>query len=335
VAVVTILAGIWHQHRGHLDRLTGQLVTQARFWLWLLGCLAVTADSALYPRLVSVALAFQMGSFSIEILFKEFNSYSANTRANALNGIGAGLGKILDLESMALMILAMFGYPTFSATDAVTQYYCLVPLVAVQLLYFTEVKPEVAVDAVDAPHANGDAVPVKEVTEVAAPITEETALEDGETEAPAAAPEVSIEDKAADGSAVENISEAEQTEALIKRLQGCVTGLCAKLTGLLSPVTGLVTKVLSTILSLPWTSITLLVTSNLSHVLAMMAWLALTSNPLAYGLPVLSLGLPKLLSSRLGDKIPASLRSVTSLASAGLQYSLLTGVTLGLGADEE
>ena len=71
----------------------------------------------------------------------------------------------------------------------------------------------------------------------------------------------------------------------------------------------------------------------------MMAWLALTSNPLAYGLPVLSLGLPMLLSSRLGDKIPASLgpslRNVTSLASAGLQYCLLTGVTLGLAADEE
>ena len=42
---------------------------------------------------------------------------------------------------MSLIILAMFGYPTFSATDAVTQYYCLVPLVTVHLLYFTEVKP--------------------------------------------------------------------------------------------------------------------------------------------------------------------------------------------------
>ena len=240
---------------------------------------------------------------------------------------------------MALIILAMFGYPTFSATDAVTQYYCLVPLVAVQLLYFTEVKPEIAADAVDAPHVNGDAVPVKEVTEVAAPVAKETVLEEAEAETAEAAPEAAAEDKAADGSAVENISEAEKTEALIKRLQGCVTGLLAKLTGLLSPVTNLVTKVVSTIASLPWTSITLLVSSNLSHVLVMMAWLALTSNPLAYGLPVLSLGLPMLLSSRLGDKIPASLgpslRNVTSLASAGLQYCLLTGVNLGLDADEE
>ena len=242
---------------------------------------------------------------------------------------------------MALIILAMFGYPTFSATDAVTQYYCLVPLVAVHLLYFTEVKPEIAADAVDAPHVNGDAVAVSEVTEVAAPVAKETVLEEAEAETPAeAAPEAAAEDKAADGSAVENISEAEKTEALIKRLQGCVTGLVAKLTGLLSPVTNLVAKVVGTIASLPWTSITLLVSSNLSHVLVMMAWLTLTSNPLAYGLPVLSLGLPMLLSSRLGDKIPASLgpslRNVTSLASAGLQYCLLTGVTLGLdGADEE
>ena len=45
-----------------------------------------------------MALAFQMGAFSIEILFKEFNSYSASTRANALNGIGSSLGKILELE---------------------------------------------------------------------------------------------------------------------------------------------------------------------------------------------------------------------------------------------
>ena len=81
---------------------------------------------------------------------------------------------------MALMILAMFGYPTFSATDAVTQYYCLVPLVAVQLLYFTEVKPEIAADAVDAPHVNGDAVPVKEVTEVADPVAKETVLKEAE-----------------------------------------------------------------------------------------------------------------------------------------------------------
>ena len=238
---------------------------------------------------------------------------------------------------MSLITIAMFGYPTFSATDAVTQYYCLVPLVAVHLLYFTEVKPEVAADAVAAPHVNGDAVPVKEVSEVTAPVTKETVLENGEAEAPAvgeAAPEAAAEDKAADGSAVESISEADKTEALIKRLQGCVTGLLAKLTGLVSPVTNLITKMLS----LPWTSITLLVTSNLSHVLVMMAWLTLTSNPLAYGLPVLSLGLPMLLS-RLGDKIPASLgpslRTVHSLASAGLQYGLLTGITLGLGADEE
>ena len=242
---------------------------------------------------------------------------------------------------MSLIILAMFGYPTFSSSDAVTQYYCLVPLVAVHLLYFTEVKPEVAADAEDAPHVNGDAVPVKEVTEVtevAAPVAKETVLENGEAEAPAAvgeaAPEAAAEDKAGDGSAVENISEAEKTEALIKRLQGCVTGLLAKLTGLVSPVTNLISKVLSTICSLPWTSITLLVTSNLSHVLVMMAWLALTSNPLAYGLPVLSLGLP-LLFSRLGDKIPASLQTVNSLAIAGLQCCLLTGVTLGTGADEE
>ena len=129
-----------------------------------------------------------------------------------------------------------------------------------------------------------------------------------------AAPGAAAEDKAADGSAVAHISEADKTEALIKRLQGCVTGLLAKLTGLVSPVTNLITKMLS----LPWTSITLLVSSNLSHVLVMMAWLALTSNPLAYGLPVLSLGLPMLLS-RLGDKIPASRQdSVSSSCDLGL-----------------
>ena len=247
---------------------------------------------------------------------------------------------------MALMLVAMFGYPSFSATDVATQYYCLVPLVAVQLLYFTELKPAVADDGVDG-HVNGDAVPVKEATEVPAPAAaEETVLEADlkPAEAPAAvsdevAPEAASEDKAADGSSVETITEAEKTEALIKRLQACVTGLVVKLLGLVSPVTSLVTKILTSITSLPWTCITLLVTANLSHVLAMLAWLALTSNPLAYGLPVLSLGLPKLLDSRLGDKIPASLapslRTLGSLASSGLQFCLLTGVSLSLGGDEE
>ena len=83
-------------------------MTHGRFWLWLLGFLSVTADSALYPRLVSVALAFQMGSFAIEILFKEFNNYSANTRANSLNGIGAGLGKILDFEVISQDVIKVY-----------------------------------------------------------------------------------------------------------------------------------------------------------------------------------------------------------------------------------
>ena len=248
---------------------------------------------------------------------------------------------------MALMLVAMFGYPSFSATDVATQYYCLVPLVAVHLLYFTELKPAVADDGVDG-HVNGDAVPVKEATEVPAPAAaEETVLEADLKPAEAAVSvtdevariEAASEDKDADGSTVETITEVEKTEALIKRLQACVTGLVAKLLGLVSPVTSLVTKILTSITSLPWTCITLLITANLSHVLAMLAWLALTSNPLAYGLPVLSLGLPKLLDSRLGDKIPASLapslRTLGSLASSGLQFCLLTGVSLSLGGDEE
>ena len=96
LAVISLVIFQLRSYSGHA--LTSALVTQARFWLWLLGFLAVTADTALYPRLVSVALAFQMGSFSIEILFYEFNNHSPSTRPNALNAIGASLGKIMDLE---------------------------------------------------------------------------------------------------------------------------------------------------------------------------------------------------------------------------------------------
>ena len=45
---------------------------QGQFWLWLVGFLAVsvTSEQAVYPRLVSLALAMQFGAKAVTIMFQ-------------------------------------------------------------------------------------------------------------------------------------------------------------------------------------------------------------------------------------------------------------------------
>ena len=96
---------------------------------------------------------------------QEFNNYARAQKPNALNGVGAGLARCLELESVAALCVAVWGYPQFAAGDQVTtvtnnvttgtilitllmllslqvsQYYCLVPLVATILLHQRDVRP--------------------------------------------------------------------------------------------------------------------------------------------------------------------------------------------------
>ena len=98
---------------------------------------------------------------------QEFNNYGRAQKPNVLNGVGAGLARCLELESVAALCVAVWGYPQFAAGDQVTtvtnavtavttvsnnvtntnmlvqvtQYYCLVPLVATILLHQRDVRP--------------------------------------------------------------------------------------------------------------------------------------------------------------------------------------------------
>ena len=51
---------------------------------------------------------------------QEFNNYGRAQKPNVLNGVGAGLARCLELESVAALCVAVWGYPQFAAGDQVT-----------------------------------------------------------------------------------------------------------------------------------------------------------------------------------------------------------------------
>merc|ERR1719242_755332 len=123
----------------------------------------------------------------------------------------------IDMESSLALLVAAFGYPTFSGEDPVTAFLCLVPAIATHLVIQAEILPHVSPeDQVDSP--NGAAVVVADT-----PPAEETILEkDLSGQEPAQEPpqsepvsdEVVPEDSAeaaGDGSSVDSI-ENKKTE---------------------------------------------------------------------------------------------------------------------------
>merc|ERR1712209_68646 len=282
--------------------------------------------SAIIPQVALLSLAFQFAGMCITVLFSEFNNYSTENKTNVMDGAAAGVKKCLELESFLMLVVAVFGFPSFTDQDNLAQYYCLVPMVAIMMTYHLQVRPNCDSDSVD--HVNGDAVPVKE-TEVAAPApipaptADETVLEqdikpkeNAENVSDEVVPEATAE--TADGSTVETIADAEpKTEAMIKRLQACVTGLFSKILSLISPITGL-----------PWTCTTMTLSDKLSYILLTMAWLTLTSNTLAYTIPVFSLVIPFLLTHI--KQVPSNLKpyimQVNLLSLSVVQFCLISGV---------
>merc|ERR1712012_814860 len=302
-----------------------QIISQAQLFLWMFGFLSFSADSAIYPQLALLSLAFQFAGMCITVLFSEFNNYSTENKTNVMDGVAAGVKKCLELESFLMLVVAVFGFPSFTDQDNLAQYYCLVPMVAIMMTYHLQVRPNCDSDSVD--HVNGDAVPVKE-TEVTAPApipapaADETVLEqdikpkeNAENVSDEVVPEAAAE--TADGSTVETIADAEpKTEAMIKRLQTCVTGVISKILSLISPITNLITKIISTI------------TDKLSYILLTMAWLTLTSNTLAYTIPVFSLVIPFLLTHI--KQVPSNLKpyimQMNLLSLSVVQFCLISGV---------
>merc|ERR1711923_336557 len=110
------------------------LVSQTQMFLWMFGFLSFSPETAIYPQLALISFAFQFGEKIVTVLFSEFNRYSTENKANVMDGVAEGIKKCLELESFLTLIVAVFGFPSFTESDNVAQYYCLVPLVAVLMM---------------------------------------------------------------------------------------------------------------------------------------------------------------------------------------------------------
>jgi len=333
ILVITTIHDICKDGVSNKQKLFSKVVSGGKIWLWILSFLFFTPGSDLkHPSFALLALAFQFGVIAIEVLFAEFNDYSHSPKANVVDKVADAIKKILELESIVLLLVAVFGYPSFTSADVVTQYYCLVPVVPLYMIYNAQVKPHCDTgDSVDAAAAANGEVVKETDPEPAADLSSDESVKEK-----VAKIEESVND--GDGSSVENINE-EKVEAMIKRIQNCITGVYtavgSRVLTIISPVCNLVAKLVNMISSLPWSCITMTITSNLSLILLTTAWLTITSNILSYCIPVITILLPLIISKiSAADCYRPYISELSSLALSGVQFCLISGVTISLGAEE-
>ena len=129
--------------------------------LWItifLSCPMYT--TAAHPQVVLLSLAFALGALCLRGLFLEHSGYKHNPAETSLDNIAPGYISCLGFEAIGAMVIAAFGYPGLSGDDAASRYYCLVPFIAMQMVYFKDVakiEPEVAVARL-----NGAATEIKD-----------------------------------------------------------------------------------------------------------------------------------------------------------------------------
>ena len=347
VLLLTTVVTIYKQFSGMVgakERMFATALVHAEGWIFLFTFLNVPAlDKAVYANVILLALSLQLAKGAIKSLFISFYNGSLQGKQNEMDGIAAGMMNALGLESCLALLIAAFGYPSFSGSDPTTAFLCLIPAAALHLVVQAEILPNVCPeDQPDCP--NGEAVAVAESQPA-----EETVLEDLKPQEAAekvsdevlpepAAEETTADDTAAaaaDGSSVETIEEV-KTEALIARLKGCLAGLYCYLAGkvlaIISPVCQLLARIISCVTSLPWAAISLFSLSKLSTVLWGWTWFHLTSNSLALFLPVSSLLIPPALEAV--TVLPASWRPVISQLNL-LAYNLVQCLVITGGAPAE
>merc|ERR1712110_1017301 len=326
--------------------------------LWIaifLSCPVYT--TAAHPQVVLLSLAFALGALCLRGLFLEHSGYKHNPAETSLDNIAPGYISCVGFEAIGAMVIGAFGYPGLSGEDAPSRYYCLVPFIAMQMVYFKEVAkvdPEAAVARL-----NGAATGIKE--EVSAKIQEvkevcgdkvaevkekiEAAVEKVVDENPEileaaakveAAGEVAEEKVEELVEAVKETVEAVKADPLFKRIVAALTSFCsavvARISAVLAPVVNLVSAIADKLATVPWASIVLLLSTTGSQLLYAAAWHRLTDNPLAIALPCFTLLLPflmGLLESRLPAALPAYVKELAtnpgSLAVAATTYLLVTG----------
>ena len=83
---------------------------------------SVQYNNYLLIYLISSFVFVLFSSLTFYVSPQEFNNYGRAQKPNVLNGVGAGLARCLELESVAALCVAVWGYPQFAAGDQVTTY---------------------------------------------------------------------------------------------------------------------------------------------------------------------------------------------------------------------
>merc|ERR1711963_801381 len=328
--------------------------------LWItifLSCPMYT--TAAHPQVVLLSLAFALGALCLRGLFLEHSGYKHNPAETSLDNIAPGYISCLGFEAIGAMVIAAFGYPGLSGDDAASRYYCLLPFIAMQMVYFkdvakiepevavarlngaaTEIKEEVSSKIQEIQEVCGDKVAeVKEKIEAAAKVEAAGEVAEEKVEELVEAVKETVEVVKETMENVSEIAEAEveavKADPLYKRIMAALNSFCsalvARLSAILAPLLNLVSAITDRLATVPWTSLLLLPTTG-SHLLYAAAWHKLTDNNLAIALPGLTLLLPfllGLLENRLPANLPAYVKELAtnpgSLAVATTTYLLVTG----------
>merc|ERR1712110_797759 len=320
--------------------------------LWITIFLSCPAyDTAAHPQVVLLSLAFAFGAMCLRGLFLEHTGYKHNPAETSLDSIAPGYISCIGFEAIGVMVIGAFGYPGLSGGDEPSRYYCLVPFIAMQMIYFkdvakvdseaavtrlngaaTEVKEEVSAKIQEVKEVCGDKVAeVKEKIEAAVEkVVDETPeiLEAAaKVEAAGEVAEEKVEELVeAVKETVETVSEiveaeveAVKSDPVYKRIMAALSSFCsavaARISAVLAPIVCLASAIADHLATVPWASLLLLLTTAGSHLLYASAWHQLTDNPLAIALPCLTLLLPFLLGfleSRLPAGLPAYVQELAT-----------------------
>merc|ERR1712088_582679 len=304
--------------------------------LWITIFLSCPAyDTAAHPQVVLLSLAFAFGAMCLRGLFLEHSGYKHNPAETSLDSIAPGYISCIGFEAIGVMVIGAFGYPGLSGEDEPSRYYCLVPFIAMQMIYFKDVAKVDSEAAVT--RLNGAATEIKE--EVSAKIQEVKEVCGDKVAEVKEKIEAAVEKVVDENPEIlEAAAEVEAVKAdpLFKRIMAALTSFCsavvARISAVLAPVLNLVSAIADKLATVPWASIVLLLSTTGSQLLYAAAWHKLTDNPLAIALPCLTLLLPflmGLLESRLPAALPAYVKELAtnpgSLAVAATTYLLVTG----------
>lgn len=205
-------------------------------------------DTVVLPRLITMALVCTAAADVIRAMFREFYRHLAQEESQ-LRKFSNGMVDFLNYEGVMFIILAAFGYPSFTEADDITKYYFIIPIAA---LVMTAKKFERAELPTAAPAVttNGSAVAIKEVeTEVEkveeAAATPEAAV-DAEKESAEEEQEVAVTAAATDatdeGKTVEPVAAAdEKKEDAVEPVAAAAAEPCkylARVSSLLATVQG-------------------------------------------------------------------------------------------------